>query len=212
MFEVEAPAGGRLYLRNQEEVDLWEEMAESYKTDYRLVRQGELVLLGSLLTQALIIYRCQQELTGLVPKHDADGVPLNEMEEKKVTPTERNAIQKSLGDATKEIREIEKQLRIDKKSLDAGGSQTVANYVLTLKKAGHRMGIHIFKRTKMYEQFAMDLRWRLRLLRNGDDEDRRYHDISEEKICAWAEGVLSEVESFDKEFAKEQSLLFGGKL
>lgn len=212
MFEVEAPAGGRLYLRNQEEVDLWDEMCESYKTDYRLVRQSELVLLGSLLTQALTLYRCQQELTGLVPKHDASGVPLGEMEEVKITPTQRNAIQKTLSDASKEIRELEKALGIDKKSRESSGSQTVADYVLTLKKAGHRMGVHIFKRTKMYEQFAMDLRWRLRLLRNGDDEDRRYHDISEEKICAWAEGVLAEVESFDREFAKEQSLLFGGKL
>lgn len=211
-FEVEAPAGGTLHLRGQDEVDLWEEMAESYKKDYRLVRQSELVLLGALLTQALTLYRCQQELTGLVPKTDAGGVPTGEYEEKKVSPSERGTIQKTIGEATKEIREVEKALGIDKKTREAGGSQTVASYVQTLKEAGHRMGVHIFKRTKMYEQFAMDMRWRLRLLRNGDAEDKKYHDVSPEKICVWADGVLAEIENFDKEFGKEQAKLFGGKL
>jgi hypothetical protein len=211
-FEVESPAGGRLFLRNQEEVDLWQEMAESYKLDYRLVRQSELVLLGALLTQALALYRAQQELTGMIPQHDEGGVPTGEYIRKDPKPAERTATQKSIEVASKEIRELEKALGIDKKSRESGGEHTVASYIATLKKASHRMGVHIFKRVKMYEQFGMDLRWRLRLLRNGDEEDKRYHNISPEEICTWAEGVLAEIETVDKEFAAKQSKLFGGKL
>lgn len=211
-FEVEAPAGGKIFLRSQDEVEFWEDMVEGYKEDYNLTRRNELVLVGALVTQALTIYRGQQEMTGLLPKFDNSGIPTGEMEEKKVSATERGAIQKSIAEASKEIRELEKQLGIDKKSREASGAQTVAGYISTLKEAGHKMGVHIFQRVKMYEQLAMDLRWRLRILRNGDDEDKRYHDISPEKICKWAEGVLAEIEKFDQEFAEEQQKLFGGKL
>lgn len=212
LFDVEAPGGGKLLLRSQEEVDYYNEMAKAYMDDYRLVRASEKVLLGALLAQAVSIYRAQIEMVGLKMSRDAGGVPTGEYEEVKLSSAERSALQKQVGEATKEIREIEKQLGIDKKSRDAGGAETTANYITTLKRAGHRMGVHINRRVKLYEEFAMQMRWRLRLLRNGDDEDRRYHNISEENICKWAENVLKQLEDFDKKFAKDQAKLFGGKL
>lgn len=212
VFQVEAPGGGKVLLRSEEEVNLYEEMSTAYQNDYRLVRQSEKVLLGSILGQALIIFRAQTEMTGLRAKVDASGVPTNEYEDIKLTPAERGSIQKTISEATKEIREIEKSLGIDKKTRDSGGQENVATYITTLKRASHRMGVHIHRRVKLYEEFSMELRWRLRLLRNGDDEDKKYHDISPEKICVWAENKLAEIEEFDKLFAKSQAKLFGGKL
>lgn len=212
VFEVEAPGGGKLILRSQEEVDLYDEMSGAYERDYRLVRQSEKILLGSILGQALILFRAQQEMTGMEQKHDAGGVPLAEYEKRDLKPADRVAIQKTITEATKEIREIEKALGIDKKSRDAGGQESIALYILNLKKAANRMGIHIFRRVKLYEEVVMQLSWRLRLLKNGDDEDKQYHDISPEKICAWADEQIAMLADFDKMFAKTQARLFGGKL
>jgi hypothetical protein len=211
-FTVEPPAGGKLILRSQEEVDYYNETAKAYMDDYRLVRASEKVLLGAILAQAITIYRAQVELVGLKEKRDNAGVPTGEYEEVKLSSADRNALQKQIGDATKEIRDTEKQLGIDKKTRESGGSETTANYIATLKKAAHRMGVHIHRRLHLYEEFAMQMRWRLRLLRNGDDEDKRYHNISEENICIWAANVLKQIEDFDKKFAKDQAKLFGGKL
>lgn len=211
-FEVDQPGGGKLILRSEEEVTYYNEMAKAYIEDYRLVRASEKVLLGALLAQAVSIYRAQVELVGLKRKTDSGGIPLDEYEKVNLSSADRNSLQKSIGEATKEIREIEKQLGIDKKSRDAGGAETTANYIALLKRAAHRFGVHIHRRLKLYEEFAMQMRWRLRLLRNGDAEDKRYHNISEEKICAWAENVLKQIEDFDKKFAKDQAKLFGGKL
>lgn len=212
VFKVEAPGGGGVLLKSQEEVDLYEEMSQAYQRDYRLVRQSEKVLLGSILSQAIILFRAQTELTGLKQAVDAGGVPTGEYEDTKLSGTERSSLQKTISEATKEIREIEKSLGIDKKSRDAGGKENIAEYLTALKRAAHRMGVHIHRRTKLYEEFGMELRWRLRLLRNGDEEDKKYHDISADKICKWAEGILSEIEEFDKLFGKDQAKLFGGKL
>lgn len=210
--EVEAPGGGKVLLRSEEEVSLYEEMSSAYQADYRLVRQSEKVLLGSILSQALILFRAQTEMTGLKATVDAGGVPTGDYEEVDLTGAQKTAIQRTISDATKEIREIEKSLGIDKKSRDSGGQENVSSYLTTVKRAAHRMGVHIHKRVKLYEEFAMELRWRLRLLRNGDDEDKKYHDISPEKVCIWAENILGEIEEFDKLFAKSQAKLFGGKL
>lgn len=199
-------------LLSAEEVELYEEMRESYKKDYALTRQSELVLLGALLSQALELHRAQQEISGLIPKRDAGGVPLGEYEHHKLKPGDRADVQKIITAASKEIRELEKQLGIDKKTRDAGNRESVSDYLTMLKRAGHRFGIHIFERVKKFEEFNNELKWRLRLLKNGDDEDKRYHDLSPEKICDWAREQLQEIEEFDKEFAQEQGKLFGGRL
>lgn len=211
-LEVEPPGGGKLLLKNEEEVAYYNEMAKAYLEDYRLGRASEKLLLGALLAQAIAIYRAQIQLVGLVEIRDNSGVPMGEYKEVVLSGADRSSLQKQIGEATKEIREIEKQLGIDKKSRDQGGAETTADYIIMLKRAGHRYGVHINRRVKLYEEFAMQLRWRLRLLRNGDDEDKRYHDISPEKICAWSENILKQLENFDKKFAKDQSRLFAGKL
>jgi hypothetical protein len=211
-YRVEAPAGGELILRSQEEVDLFNEMAEAYQKDYRLARKGELVLLGAILSQALTQFRCQQELSGVVEETDANEIGTGVWVRREIKPADRASLQKMMGEATKEIRANEIALGIDKKSRDAGSQESVANYIATLKQAGHRMGVHIHQRVFMYEAFVKELSWRIRLNRNGDAEDKKYHDVSPEKICEWAENELSAMTEFDKEFAHSQKKLYGGKL
>ena len=190
-FSVELPGGGSLELKDGDEVDLWNTSAERYIQDYALVKQNDLVLLGAILAQNLAMYRAQRDL---------------------IDPKLAGAAQQMITKASTEIRELEKALGIDKKTREAGGQHTVGNYIATLKKAAHAKGVHITERVKAYEAFAMELRWRLRVLRNGDDEDRKYHDISPEAICAWAEKQLADLEEGDKKWAREKGRLFVGRV
>lgn len=189
---VELPGGGSLKLNDADEVKLWKNTARKYLSDYGITRQNDLVLLGALLSQILVMYRAQKDIS----------------HEKKAASTAQVQIAK----AATEIRELEKALGIDKKTRELGGKHTVMDYITNLKRAAHEKGVHISKRVKAYEEFAMDLRWRIRLLHNGDEEDRAYHNLSEDKILKWAEQQLAELEELDKQYANEKGRLYVGKM
>jgi hypothetical protein len=191
-FDVELPGGGVLELQDSAEVDLWVTTSARYISDYALVKQNDLVLLGAILSQNLAMFRAQRDL---------------------IDPKKASAAQNIIIKAASEIRELEKALGIDKKTREAGGQHTVSNYIATLKRAGHEKGVHIAHRIKAYEAFVMELRWRVRLLRNGDDEDRRYHGIlNERELVEWVERKLVELEEADKKYAREKHKVFVGRL
>jgi hypothetical protein len=190
-YEVDLPAGGRLELKSAEEVRMWEDSAKRYIQDYGLVKANDLMLLGAILSQGIAMFRAQQELSD--PKSASKAVTL-------------------ISKASEQIRELEKALGIDKKTREAGGQHNVADYVTNLKRAAHAKGIHIAERVKMIEAFAMGLRWRLRLLENGDDEDRAYHGLTHENVVKWAAVELAKIEEHDKKFAKEKGATFVGRL
>lgn len=211
-FEVDLPGGGKLHLHTVDEQVVFEESRDRYIKDYSLVKTNDLVLLGAILTQQLVMFRAQQRLNGMEAETDAAGVPTGRYKVVEVKPQAMSQAQSTVIKAATEIREIEKALGIDKKTREAGGQHTVANYVTQLKKAGHQFGVHIAKRTKAYEKFVMDLRWKVRLLRNGDAEDRQYHNISPASIIEWAEQEMAKLEEIDKKFAHEKGKVFTGRL
>lgn len=190
-YRVDLPAGGSLDLNDVDEVQLWNESGKRFVDDYDITKTNDLVLLGALLTQTIHMYRSQREMND---------------------PKKASSAQNSMIKAATEIRDLEKALGIDKKTREAGGQHTVGDYVKNLKLAAHERGVHISKRTIAYEEFAMELRWRVRLLRNGDSEDRQYHGISEKSIVTFIETELARLEEIDKTFAREKGKLFVGRL
>lgn len=210
-FEVELPAGGKLHLRSLDEVEMWDTSMKRYIDAYHLTEQNDLLTLGAILTQQLVIFRAQQELNGMEAEVNSEGVPTGRYVKAK-KPPDAGAAASRITRASAEIREAEKQLGIDKKSREAGGTHTVADYVTTLKKAARQYGLHVSKRVKEYERVAMEARWRLRLLENGDAEDQAYHDLSPEKFCGWLRDELAKLEQVDRDFANEKGRLFVGRL
>lgn len=211
-FEVELPAGGRLQLQTQDEVDLWSELAEKYVKEYGLSKANDLALLGAILSQHLSLFRSQQRLTGMVAETDQAGVPTGRyIVDPKWKAADAANAQSAITKASEEIRKMEQALGIDKKTREAGGAFNIADYLANLKRAGHMFGIHIARRVKMYEAFNNDLAWRLRLLRNGDEEDRAYHNVNEKSIIEFCEQELGKIEDANKRFAKKQAV-FAGKL
>lgn len=211
-IEVDLPAGGKLHLQTPEEAELWERTRDRYKADYSLTKTNDLVLLGAILTQNLAMFRAQQAINGMEAELDATGVPTGRYKSVKVSVRDASAAQQMVLNAAKEIRELEKALGIDKKTRDAGGGDSIAGYLGSLKIAGRQLGIHITKRTKAYEEFCMEMRWRIRVLDQGDAEDKAHHGISEKSILDFARTRLAELEDIDKKFAQEKGRVFVGKL
>jgi hypothetical protein len=199
-FEVQRPGGGTLTLTTQQEVDVWDSLREKYIKEYGLTKANDLALLGAILSQHLVIFRAEQAMNGMTPELDHGKVPTGRYKHEPPSNNELAAAQKAIISSSKEIRELESSLGIDKKTREAGGQHTVADYIATAKKAAHQMGIHIAERTLAFEEFCMELKWKLRLLKNGDEEDRAYHELSPEKLLEWAESELARLEQVDKEF------------
>lgn len=213
VFEVELPqGGGKLHLMSADEVQMWEDGAASYKADYGLSKTNDLVLLGALLTQQLAMFRAQQRINGMVPVLNAEEIPTGAYKVEPVKANELAAASETVRKASKEIREIESALGIDKKTREAGGNQTIPGYVSTLKRAANDYGVHISKRTLAYERFAMALRTKLRILKNADAEDKLYEGVTPESVLEWARNELGALEEVDKKFAKEKGKLVVGKL
>lgn len=190
---VTLPAGGNLTLSDADEVTMWQDAANTYVQDYGLVKTNDLVLLGALLSQQLAMYRAQRKL------NDDDA-------------TVRSNAQKEIVKASQEIREVEKALGIDRKSREAGGKDTIDDYLTRAKRAAHAKGIRISERVKEYEAFNMRLRTMIRVLRNCDVEDRAHEGVSEKSIVEFAERELARIEEQDKEWAREHGAIFVGKL
>lgn len=212
LYEVDRPGGGKLTLVAKDEVETWEELRDKYVKDYALVKANDLALLGAILSQHLIIFRAEKRMTGMKPQVDHAGIPTGQYEYDEPAAADVSGAQKAITVAAKEIRELEQNLGIDKKSREAGGQHTVADYITNLKKAAHTMGVHITERTTEYEAFVMELRWKLRLNQNGDAEDKAYHDLSDEKILEWCSREVAKLEKVDKEFASQKGKLFVGSL
>lgn len=211
-FPVDRPGGGKQVLISQDEVEVFEQLRDKYIKEYSLAKANDLALLGAILSQHLIMFRCEQQLNGMFPELDHGGVPTGRYKHEPPKPAEITAAQKAIGAASKEIRELESSLGIDKKTREAGGQHTLGDYVAKLKKAAHQMGVHISERTLAYEAFCMELKWKVRLLKNGDDEDKSYHDLTPQKVLDWAERELAALEEVDKKFANEKGKVFLGEL
>lgn len=210
--QVELPAGGLLHLQTSDEVQFWNESMEKYREDYTFAKQNDLITLGLLLQQQVILFRLQTAVNGMEPELDAGGVPTGQYRRVEIDAGELSIIQKTIQSTSAEMRALEKSLGIDKATREQGGTHTVDSYVRLLKRAGHARGIHIAERTVEYEKFANELRVRLRLLLHGDAEDRKYHDISPKTVVMFADAELKRLEQVDKEFNKQQGKLFIGQL
>lgn len=212
VYEVELPSGGKLHLQSEEEVELWTNSHERYIEDYQLAKLNDLVLLGAILQQQVIVFRAQRSMNGMVPELDANQLPTGRYIMKQVDPADQGDYIAMMNKAAAEITRIEKALGIDKVTRESGGAHTLEQYLRTLKRAAHQRAIHISRRTLAYEKFVNELRWRLRGLRNWDAEDRAYHDLTPEKVLDWCWEQLTELEQADKDYAREKGKLFVGKL
>jgi hypothetical protein len=211
-FEVELLAGGKLALLSADEVDRWTTLSESYREDFGIVKTTDLAQVDIILQMHIDVFRAQRAKSGLEVEFDEDEHPTGAYTKVDVGAGERDRLNKEILGGSKEIRALESALGIDKKTRDAAGGKDNADYLVTLKSVAADYGVHVVARTKAIEQFIMDLRWRLRLNRVGDDEDKRYHDCTDQGILRWANRQVDALEEKDKEWAREKGKLWMAKV
>lgn len=211
-YEVELPAGGLLHLQTPDEVQFWQDSLARYTEDYTLLKQNDLITLGQLLQQQVLLFRFQTQINGMEPELDPNDVPTGKYKRVTLTPTEVATIQKAMTACSTEMRELEKALGIDKKTREQGGTHTVDSYIKAVKRAGHTRGVHIAERTIEYEKVVNELRVRLRMLYQGDKEDRAYHSITPKTILDWLRDECARLEQVDIDFAQQKGKLFVGQL
>jgi hypothetical protein len=211
-FSVELPSGGMLHLQTPDEVQFWNESMAKYGEEYTFAKQNDLITLGMLLQQQVILFRLQTQINGMEPELDASDVPTGAYKRIQLDAGETSTIQKTMTATAAEMRALEKSLGIDKATREQGGTHTVDSYVKSLKRAAHVRGVHIAERTIEYEKVINELRVRLRLLYNGDAEDRKYHSITPKTILDWLREECARLEQVDKDFNMQHGKLFIGKL
>lgn len=210
-FKVELPGGGgSIPLQNRDEVDRWTTLETAYCDQYDLKKINDLTNLSTLLVQQINLYRAQLALSGRVPEIDDDDLPTGRYQQRVLKANEIRAYQGQITDASKEIREIEKTMGIDKKSRESAGEENNRQWLIRMKARAHRYGLHVSKRATRYEEFVMELRWRARLNEIGDPEDKHYENCSDEGVLQWVRAQLAELEQADRDFANEEGALVIG--
>lgn len=212
-YEVILPAGGKIVLKTPDEVEMVKQLADRYKKDFQLTKLNDLMHLNVILQHSITMYRAQTVLNGMEAEKDEDGRPTGRYVEVELSSTEQKQAQERLVKASEQISKIEQQLGIDKKTRESAKGQGGLNdYVSELKLAGHEYGVHIVKRIKMMEGLVNELSWRIRILRNGDAEDRAHHGITPDTIIELAEKGIAKIQEQDREYANEVGKLYLGKL
>jgi hypothetical protein len=208
-FIAALPAGGDVHLQSEDEVIHWTKLSEGYRNDYRLTKVNDLTNLGILLVHHLTLYRAQRSLTGMEPEFDDEGLPTGRFKRITLESGDRGKLQKEITEASKEIRQTEQAMGVDKKSRESSGSFTMVGWIETMKRAAHDYGVHISERVQALEEFRGELSWRVRLNANGDAEDKAYMECSDTQVLTWVREELAKLEEVDKEFAGRQALVLG---
>lgn len=209
-YRVDRPGGGFIYLQSDEEMDLWETLERDYKEQYSLRKVNDLTNLGSLLVQQINLYRAQTALSGRLPELDEEELPTGRHIMKRLKPAEIRLYQETITDTQKEIRAIEREMGIDKKSREQAADETLRGWLSAMKARAHRYGLHVSNRVTAYEQFCMELRWRVRLNASGDAEDKNYEKCTSDEIVTWAREELAKLEAQDVAFAQDEGALVVG--
>lgn len=194
-----------------EEVDLWRQGAQRYIDSHGITEHNDLMQVTAALQAGLSLYRANQLLSGLAPRMDpATHRPTGSYEPVRLNDSQVKGAHERIKEAISQIQSIDKALGVDRRTRDGGNKQSVANYIADAKAAAAQYAIHVAERTLAYEEFAMGLRWRHRVLTSHDAEDRKEHNLTPESFIAWAGEELKKLEQVDIDFAHQKGKLIVG--
>jgi len=209
VFFGDLPGGGQIALTSPGEIDFFNKMKDRYIDAYAFTQPNDLTRLAQLLVCELEANRMMQRLSGHIPTFDDNGDLIGL---RTVSEEERSTILDQLPKLQVEIRKIESALKLDKKTREGDGGGDIRAYMESLKKAAIQHGVHLSERYVAYDNFVNEVRWRMRVLRDADKEDRKYHDVENpDALVKWMEAELEKLEEVDKEFANNKQSLWVAK-
>ena len=174
------------------ELDWWANAKSKYLSQYRFDNIADLQDLDRLLQSELLSYRWGYWLAN---EADYDGASIDEKQTRD-----------SLGKKETEIRLLKKHMGMDRKGRIESETQSIADYLSTLKKRAKEFGIHRNNQVvKVLDLFA-DLETYIGLHDRTDDQERAELHVTEDDIMAWIrETAIPEYQEIDDEFRKVQT-------
>lgn len=187
---VTGPSGSSYQVYNELEAKHYEQLLERYQKDNVFVNVSDIQELDRILMMELMAYRWG---SWLLQEKDYDG--------KRINPQE---LQKSIAAYSKEIRDIKKDLGMDKSTRDKDQGENLAAYVENLRVRAKEFGIARNEQAVKAINILMELRGALTLWKNSNESERREFKSNLEDIVAWCESKFDEFDEIDAALRKNQ--------
>ena len=170
----------------------WANAKSKYLTQYRFDNIADLQDLDRLLQSELLSYRWGYWLAN---ESDYDGAAIDE-----------KWTRDSLGKNQTEIRLLKKHMGMDRKGRIESETQSIADYLSSLKKRAKEFGIHRNNQVVKVLDLFSDLETYIGLHDRTDEQERAELHVTEADIMIWIREIaIPEYRVIDDEFRKVQT-------
>jgi len=187
---VEGPSGSKYQVLNEFEADHYNNLAKRYQDDNVFINVSDVQELDRILMMELMMYRWG---LWLIQEKDYDNKRINASE-----------IQKSIATYSKEIRDIKKDLGMDKSTRDRDNGENVNAYINNLLLRAKEFGVARNNQAVTAINILMELRGIITMYRNSNDEERKEFNATMEDILEWCERKFDEFDEIDKALRESQ--------
>jgi len=191
MVEIELPSGATFPV-HQEEVTYIQDRAARYLSENHFTNVSDIQDVDRMLIMEMICFRWG---TWISRQKDYWGDPVDE-----------DKLQNSLKTHSTELRQVKKQLGIDKLARDrAKGEDSVPAYINNLLRRAKEFGVHRENQAAKVLELFNELRALITLNANADEVERQEMHIQEHDIIDWLTTIaIPEFEAIDKHFRTHQ--------
>lgn len=190
---VEGASGHHYSVMGQAEKDWFESNMEKYRLGYLFEDIADLQDLDRLLGLELLSYRYTHWLLKGV---DYEGLGFVEKD-----------IRGSKDAIDKEIRVLKAHMGMDRKHRMTAESESVAEYLRTLKQRAHEFGVHRDNQIAVAIDLFNELKKMIGIHDRTDEEERRMLGVEIDQIFQWIRDVaIPKYDEIDENFRKNQKL------
>jgi len=188
---VRGASGAQFEVIHDLEVKWWRTAKKQYLSHYSFENIADIQDLDRLLQSELMAYRWGYWLSN---EGDYES---NSIDEKQT----RESLQKTQT----ELRLLKKHMGMDRRGRIESQSQSVADYLSTLKRRAKEFGVHRNEQVAKAIDLFSELETLVGLHDRTDEQERAELGVSEPEILQWIREVaIPEWQSIDNEFRKEQ--------
>lgn len=190
-FEVTLPSGSKAHVMTEEERLYVEERTKRYTTEYAFASISDLQDVDRVIMMELTDWRYNRWLTHGIDYHG--------------DPVEADDLQKTIIDLSKEVRQVKKQLGIDKAARDRQKGESVSDYLDNLRHRAKQFGVMREKQLTKALTLFNELQALVTYHDNCTPEERRENDVQIDDILDWLRDVaFPEFQEVDVYFQKNE--------
>ena len=189
---IQTPSGASMSVMNQEEADYYNQVTSRYQVDNKFKNISDILELDRILTMELMCYRWS---LWILAEKDYFG--------KRINPTE---VQRAIETYSKEIRNIKKDLGIDKGTRDKDKGESTADYIQMLGIRAKEFGI--VRNTQACEAITllMELMSLITLYENSSKSERKEFEVNVLELFEWIKSKFADFERLDHALRAEQKM------